>query len=166
MRIARRPVLIIESLRLRRRADWTAAFGAGLAAGAAMALAPVLALDSLALSALERRVGALILGPGVLPPPATSDLAITVAAVVVHGFLSAAFALPLADAVFRLEPRAAVPLGGLYGVFLYILNLHVFTRVFPWFAFLRGPKVFALHVLYGLVAAYVYGRFERERLRG
>lgn len=158
-------VLRVESTRLRRRADWSAALRAGLGAGVAMAVWLVARLAGDSLWAQARRTAALILGPGVLPPPATYEPAIVLAAMVVHAFLSAVFALPLADAVYRLERRAAMPLGALYGGVLYALNFHAFTLLFPWFAADRGGTVLVAHLLYGLAVAFFYDRLERSAIR-
>jgi hypothetical protein len=160
-----KPMLLIESLRLRRRADWPAAAFAGLGAGAVMLPPLVLGLWGPGFGALTRRVAALVLGPGVLPPPTAFDPAVALAAIVVHSFLSVLFALPLADAVYRLEAKAAVPIGAFYGLFLYLLNLYAFPIVFPWFAAQRGSAALFAHLLYGAAVSQFYGLAARSRIR-
>lgn len=154
--------LLVETLRLRRRPDWLAALAAGFAAGVVMFVPIALSFRSTAdLWVLARRDAAILLGPGVLPPPATLDLAILVTAALMHFSLSAVYALVLADAVYRMQTRAAILAGGAYGVILYAINYHAFTLLFPWFAAQRGWEMALAHAVYGGAAAYFYARFER-----
>lgn len=62
-----------------------------------------------------------------------------------------------------LEPfiRNALAVGAGYGLALYLVNFYLFTAVFPWFAMARNwVSVFA-HIVFGLVAAWVYLRQAR-----
>jgi hypothetical protein len=43
-----------------------------------------------------------------------------------------------------------------FGVFLYVINFHGMTYLFPWFSDARGSATFINHVLFGLVAGDMY----------
>lgn len=109
-----------------------------------------------------RMIGAIVLGEGVLPPPATFDLGILVVAAVVHFVLSIIYGLVTGLLVARLTMGPAVMVGLGVGLALYLVNFFVFTGVFPWFADARNwVSVFA-HLVFGAVAAWSYKTLERR----
>ncbi|WP_332674442.1 sodium:proline symporter [Aromatoleum sp.] len=113
-----------------------------------------------------RFAAATVLGRGVLPPPASFDLVVTLAATVVHFALSIAYGLVLATGIGSLGLGASVVAGAAFGIALFIVNMYGFTAVFPWFAAARDAITLAAHVVFGVSAAAVYHALSaRRRLR-
>lgn len=103
-----------------------------------------------------RLAAALLLGQRVLPPPATFDATVMIAATVVHGVLSLAYAAALALLAERRSPAATAAVGAVFGGALYLVNLHGFTLVFPWFAAARDWITAVAHLVFGISGAVVY----------
>lgn len=100
-----------------------------------------------------RLAAAVVLGPAVLPPPATFDLAVMAVATAVHFALSLAYTALVAVLVGGRPMRSAVAIGAGFGVALYVVNMHGFTWVYPWFAQARGWITVVAHVAFGISAA-------------
>ncbi len=101
-------------------------------------------------------MAAMVMGQGVLPPPATFDLGILVVAMIVHFALSILYAVILAAITFRLTTSPAFLVGAAFGLLLYLINFFVFTAIFPWFTEARNwVSVFA-HIVFGLATAWSY----------
>lgn len=151
-----------------------AAFYAGIAAGALATLVQ-LALWSIFTHALPailfrdaRFAAALLLGRGVLPPPASFEAWVMLVATFVHFALSIAYGLMLAPVIVRLSTRSSLVAGAAAGLALYAINMHVLTAVFPWFAESRDWIAMVTHLAFGLFAAGTYRllahrRFARTR---
>jgi uncharacterized membrane protein YagU involved in acid resistance len=106
-------------------------------------------------------IAAIVMGEGVLPPPATFDLGIIMAAVVVHFILSILFAIILAFSITRVGLGASLAVGAAFGLLLYLVNFYGFTSIFPWFAMARNwVSVFA-HIVFGFIAAWSYKRLAK-----
>jgi len=108
-----------------------------------------------------RLAAAIVAGRSVLQPPDTFDAYVTLVATVVHFTLSIAFAAALSVLVARCSMRRALAAGAAFGAALYVVNLHLMTFVFPWFAASRGAITLAAHVAFGAIAAAVY-RYARQ----
>lgn len=143
----------------RRSADMPAAILAGIIAGLVFVAAEML-LVPMALGGSAwgppRMIGAIVLGPEVLPPPATFDGFVVFAAVAFHLLLSVVYAI-----VFALVARTwglgpAVLAGIVYGLLIYALNFYGMTEFFPWFAEARNWVSIFSHALFGAVLALVY----------
>ena len=105
-----------------------------------------------------RLTATLVLGRIALSERSSFEGEVLLAASVVHLYLSvfyAAIALPLAR---RLRVAPSLLAGAAYGALLYAVNLHVLTRLFPWFAEARGAAAFAAHVVFGIAALLVVRR--------
>ncbi len=100
-----------------------------------------------------RLTAALIMGPGVLPPPSTLQWDVLLAATLIHFVLSFGYAVLPASLFRHLRPRTALFGGGLYGLAIYTVNLYVLTTVFPWFAVARDWVTLVAHVVFGVVLA-------------
>jgi uncharacterized membrane protein YagU involved in acid resistance len=141
-----------------------AAILAGIVAGLAFVIAEMLLVPMfLGGSAWgpPRMIGAIVLGPEVLPPPATFDGFVVLAAVAFHLLLSVVYAI-----VFALIARAwglglAVLIGILYGLLIYVVNFYGMTAFFPWFADARNWVSIFSHALFGAVLALVYKARQR-----
>lgn len=101
-------------------------------------------------------VAAILLGQSVLPPPATFTLGVFIAAIGVHFVLSIVYTLILAWVVHSLDANKGIPVGAGLGLLLYFINFHGFTALFPWFAMARTPITIFTHIIFGIVAAWVY----------
>ncbi len=112
----------------------------------------------------SRLAAALLLGPAVLPPPATFDVAVLAAASVVHGALSLLFTAVLARFVEGRRVAPAVAVGGLFGAALYVVTMHGGTLLFPWFVQARGWITFVAHLVFGVAAAFAWAQARRPRL--
>ena len=141
--------------------NWTAAIKAGLIAGLIFMMLEMLLVATIGGGspwAPPRMIGAMILGDGVLPPPADFDPTVFVVAMVIHFALSILLALLfalIADAL-RLSTTVAAVAGLLFGLAVYVVNFYGMTSLFPWFAMARnGISVFA-HGIFGLVLGYSY----------
>lgn len=103
-----------------------------------------------------RLTAALALGNSVLPPPATFDMGVMLAAAAIHFTLSIVYAALLLRFASRLEIAPAMLVGAGFGIVLYIVNLYGFTMVFPWFAQVRGWITLAAHVAFGISVVLAY----------
>lgn len=99
---------------------------------------------------------AMVLGGSVLPPPATFDVGIMLAAALIHFMLSIIYAALLAPLATRLKTVLALLAGVGFGVTLYIVNLYGFTAIFPWFAQARGWITLIVHAVFGVTVISVY----------
>jgi hypothetical protein len=144
------------------RVDARAAVCAGVAAGIlATALQIVLwAIFTDALPAIlyrdSRFAAAIVLGPGVLPPPASFNAGIMLLAAVVHFALAIAYALMLAWLIADLRMPTSLLAGAAFGLSVYALNMYGFTAVFPWFASSRDWITALTHLVFGMALAAVY----------
>ncbi len=150
----------------RRPVDWHAAVWSGILAGVLfivldMTLVPLFGFGS----PWEpvRLIAAIVLGPRVLPPPATFDLGIFLAAMAVHFSLSTLYALIRAWLLEGWLPRLSPLLQGLFGLTLYLINFYGFTRLFPWFAEARNWISVLVHISWGIVLPLAYDEIAKRR---
>lgn len=96
-----------------------------------------------------RLTAAIIMGADVLQQGPGWRWDVMAWATAIHFALSFTYALiawPLARA---LNLAAAVGFGALYGAAIYVINLHGFTCVFPWFDVSRGWVTILAHLVFG-----------------
>lgn len=147
---------------MQRSIDWRAAVWAGVAAGvAATALQLVLwwaFWDALPwiLYRDARLAAAIVMGRGVLPPPATLDAGVMLAATLIHFALSITYSMILACFISRLGMALSLLAGTLYGLALYGINMYGFTLIFPWFSEVRDWITVVTHAVFGAALAGVY----------
>ncbi|HKW83355.1 MAG TPA: hypothetical protein VJN68_06330 [Burkholderiaceae bacterium] len=153
-----------------RRPDWLAAVVAGLAGGA------VLMVLELLWSAVSNETGpwrasqlvaAIALGPDVLQSSAATFQANVVGtALVTHYALGVVFGLVFAVVAtgFGIDRQVPATLlfGALFGALLYLFDFHGMVRFFPWFVELRGWAMGIEHLVFGMVAALLYAKLERQ----
>jgi uncharacterized membrane protein YagU involved in acid resistance len=144
------------------RVDVVAAISAGVAAGIVATIVQIAlwATFTDALPAIlyrdSRLTAAIVLGPGVLPPPASFDKQILLIATLVHFVLSIAYALLLAWLIAELRTRTSLLAGAAFGLSLYAVNMYAFTAIFPWFAASRDWITALTHLAFGMILAAVY----------
>jgi hypothetical protein len=114
---------------------------------------------------MPHMVAAIVMGPSVLQPH-DLNLAVIAVALVTHYVLGVVFGLILAAFIapfhFDSSPGMALAVGAIFGLLLYLLNFYGMARAFPWFAEMRGwPTVFA-HLIFGMSAALMYWKLERQ----
>jgi hypothetical protein len=142
--------------------DWRAALCAGIAAAILSTLVQVAfwAAVTDALPAVlyrdARFAAAIVMGPRVLPPPASFDWTVMAVASLVHFTLSIIYVFALSALITRLRHPAAVLAGAAFGLFVYGLNMYGFTTIFPWFEEDRDWITAATHAAFGVIAAGVY----------
>lgn len=154
--------------RLQRRTNpsgfpWIPLVGAALASGLVFLVVQLglsAAVMGQSIWAPVRMIGALVLGQGVLPPPATFELGVFLTAVVTH-FVLAFIYTTIGSLVVR--ARGVPIIGALLGLVLYLVNFHVLTAMFPWFAAARGWISVVSHILFGVTAAWTYVELRRRR---
>lgn len=105
-----------------------------------------------------RMIGAIALGPDVLPPPPSFDLGIFAVAMLVHFVLAVVLAILFAFVATRLELTRTtfILAGAVFGLVVYFVNFYLLTAVFPWFAMARGWITFLSHLAFGAVLAWMY----------
>lgn len=153
---------------LDRRINWTAAALAGIAAGIIATLVQMAlwwiasypAVDMLLRDA--RLAAAIVMGRGVLPPPAPFDWLVMLVSSVVHFALSVAYGLLQAPVVARLSSGIAILAGCALGLLLYVVNMYGFTVLFPWFEASRDWITAAAHASFGATAAVAYNFLEKR----
>lgn len=142
--------------------SWMRAATAGLVAGVVATIAQIVLwwtfTDDLPtiLYRDARLTAAILMGPGVLPPPSTFDLKIMIVATVIHVGLSIVYSLILVLAIHRLGMILALFWGLVFGLILYVINMYCITAVFPWFAAVRDWITIAAHAVFGVSVAAAY----------
>lgn len=151
-----------------RLPDATAAAVAGLAAGAVLMVLELLWTSFVTAGdpwRVSRLVAALLMGVDPLQTGGFDALVVAVALLTHYG-LGIGFGLALAWLIagFRLEsnPALTLAIGALFGLALYLIDFYVMVRVFPWFIPLRGWPTLAAHLVFGIVAALMYWRLDRQ----
>lgn len=147
-----------EAAAPRHGVNWKAAILAGLIAGAVFMMMEMglVAASGQSPWAPPRMIAAIVMGEGVLPPPASFDPMVMMAAMGVHLLLSVVLAIGFAFAAARLGMVPAVMAGALFGLLVYVVNFYGFTAVFPWFAMARNAISVISHVAFGAVLALSY----------
>jgi hypothetical protein len=97
-----------------------------------------------------RLTAALVMGPGVLPPPSTAQWDILLVATLIHFALSVVYALIPAYLSSRLRIGPTLLVGALYGLAIYVTNLYGFTLLFPWFTVARDWITLVAHLAFGV----------------
>jgi hypothetical protein len=111
-----------------------------------------------------RMMGAIVLGPDVLPPPATFDAGIVAVAMMIHFALSALLGVVFALIAGRitLSRGALIALGAAFGLGVYLVNFYGFTALFPWFEMARNWITLVSHIVFGAVLAWWLAAGGRE----
>lgn len=154
----------------RRTTDWPAAVVAGLAAGAVL-----MVLDVLWSVVVERG------GPWrtshMIAPIFTGENAaqlsefrfswgVVAIALGVHYVVGMLFGLVLGAIMtpmhFDDSPAKSTAIGAVFGLGLYLVNFYGVASLFPWLADMRGWATLAAHLVFGVVAALLYRRLERQ----
>lgn len=149
------------------RTDWRAAVWAGIIAGLVFLVAEMLLVMIFMGEspwAPPRMIAAIILGKGVLPPPATFDTGIVMAAMVVHFMLAIVYGLIAGWIVHRLNGVSALLIGAVFGLALYVINFHLIApAAFPWFTMAQNWVSVLSHLIYGVVLGAAYAALRKHK---
>jgi hypothetical protein len=154
--------------------DWHAAAISGCIAGAVFLLLELVAMWIFGESpwGAPQMIAAIALGHGVLSQPVTFGFGfgIIVGGLFIHFVLSVTFVLVLAVIIAPFSLDSSVGMASLagagFGVALYLVNFYGMSHIVPWFADSRSWASFVSHVVFGLVAADTYLRFETKEEAG
>jgi hypothetical protein len=108
-----------------------------------------------------RLTAAILLGHGVLPPPATFDWKVMMVATIIHFAISIAYGLILARFLSRIEMKLSLIAGSIYGLMIYTVNMYGVTSIFPWFSEARDWITVVAHVVFGVSLAGTYKALTR-----
>jgi hypothetical protein len=156
-----------------RSPDWAAAAVAGLAAGAVL-----MVLDLLWSSIFtpegpwrtSHMIAPIFLGRSAVGAGYSFSITVVSIALVTHYVLGVIFGLIMAAVLAQLrldrKPGQAACAGAIMGLVLYLVNFDLLVVFFPWLAWLRGWDTVAAHVVFGVVAAYLYWRLKRTGAEG
>jgi hypothetical protein len=149
----------VHTLTGHRELSWSGVFWSGLIAGVAFMMLEMLmvwAFMGQSPWGPPRMIAAMAMGQGVLPPPATFDFGVMMAAMIIHFMLSWIIAAAFAWAFGGLSTGTAVLVGAVFGLVIYFVNFYGFTAIWPWFAQARNwVSVFA-HIMFGVILAWSY----------
>ncbi|MEQ9619856.1 MAG: hypothetical protein RIG61_11885 [Deltaproteobacteria bacterium] len=148
----------------RNTVNWKAAVIAGVIAGIVFLILEMLLVQFVGGGSAwgpPRMMAAIVMGQEVLPPPATFDAGVVVTALIVHLILSIIYGVILSVIINKLGIGMALLIGAVSGLILYIVNFYGFTAVFPWFAKARNFITIFSHIIFGLVAAWAYKKYQR-----
>ena len=160
-----RAIHITDTAGVRDAHFWRHAVLAGIIGGVVFMIAEMLLVMLIGESpwAPPRMIAAMLLGPGVLPAqgvPATFDLGVLLAAMIVHFPLSIVYGLVIGGIVQRTTMRSytgALTEGAAIGLVIYLVNFHLIASfAFEWFAMARNWVSVVSHILFGLVTAWAY----------
>lgn len=145
---------------------WKTAAIAGLIGGLVFMMAEMLLVMLLGQSlwAPPRMIAAVVLGAGVLPPPADFDTGVLAAAMAVHLPLSVLYGFVIGALVRHMGMNGALVAGVLIGLVIYFVNFYlVASVVFEWFAMARNWVSLVTHALFGAMTAWAFVALAQRR---
>ena len=152
------------------RMDWKAVVWAALIAGIVFMMLEMVLVATVGGGSPwgpPRMIAAMVMGEGVLPPPATFEMAPMLVAMLVHFTLSVVFAAILGWVIssrgFGLGMSLLV--GTLFGLLIYFVSFYLFTSVWPWFAMARGMISIFAHSAYGFTLGWAYHALASRHVR-
>ena len=144
---------------------WKAVIWSGIIGGVVMLMLELimnpLFLDN-SMWGPTRMIGAILLGSGALPPPATFDFGVLMAAMVVHFPLSIIYALLIGYLIRKVSLGMALLIGAGIGLGIYFINFYGFTALFPWFSNARNWVQVFIHIMFGVAVAWPFKALYRE----
>lgn len=143
--------------------DWKAAIWAGIIAGLAfmmLQMALIMMLQGQSPWGPPRMMAAMVMGKGVLPPPATFDFGVMMVAMMIHLMIAIVLGIILGWGIsrFGLGMAAAIIVGAVFGIVVYFVDFDIVPNLglFPWFAMARSPITIFDHAMFGAIAGGVY----------
>ena len=109
-----------------------------------------------------RVIASIVMGEGILPPPASFDISIFLISLILHLLISVIFALMIDLAIYRWGLIIGFLGGGLLGLSLYVINFYALSYFFPWFFPYRSWVMVVSHIVFGALAGGIYELLEVE----
>ena len=153
-----------QRAKFRQLMDWSAALWGGLISGSIFFLINIL-LSQIVLGSpwvYIRIIASIILGTDVLPPPATFDLQIFLAALFIHLVISMFGAIVISFSVYRWGLIVGFLGGGGLGLALYVINFYTISYFFPWVFPYKSWIMVVSHIIFGALAGGIYELLEIE----
>ncbi|MEN8241623.1 MAG: hypothetical protein ABFS17_06860 [Chloroflexota bacterium] len=150
--------------KLKQLMDWSAALWGGFISGIVFFVVNIL-LSQIVLGSpwvYLRIIASIIMGPRILPPPATFDIQVFFAALIVHFAISIIGAIIISFAVYRWGLIVGFIGGGVLGLAFYVINFYALSFFFPWVFPYRSWIMMASHIVYGALAGGIYELLEIE----
>lgn len=142
------------------KTDWQAAIWAGLIAGAVFLVAEmlmVMAFMGQSPWGPPRMIAAIVMGKGVLPPPASFDMGIVTIAMLIHFGLAVIYGLIFSWIAHQVSGLNAILGGSVFGLAIYFINFYLISPVlFPWFTEAQNWISLVAHLLFGLTLGIAY----------
>lgn len=154
-------------VKMKQVVDWRATLWAGLISGIIF-LAINMVLTAMYVGSpwvITRLIASIVMGEGVLPPPATFDPVVFAVSILVNFVLSIIFACVIAIILHRWGLLVGILGGAVFGLALYFINFYTFTLLFPWFFPMRSWIMVLSHIVFGACAGGIYEGLEVERYK-
>ncbi len=110
-----------------------------------------------------RLFSSIVLGEGILAPPATFNFSALLISIIINIFLSVSFALLIAFVLHKGELLTGIVGGALFGLAIYFVNFYSLSFFFPWFFALSSLPFVVTHILFGAFAGGIYELLEVEK---
>jgi uncharacterized membrane protein YagU involved in acid resistance len=105
----------------------------------------------------------MLMGRDVLPPPASFDVGVMMAAMAIHFPLSIIYGLGLGWIVHRLRSTSVLLIGAVFGLAIYLVNFYMIApAAFPWFTEAQNWVSLVAHLIFGLVLGASYAGLRRH----
>jgi hypothetical protein len=156
----------MPKIRMRQLVDWRAAIWAGIVSGAVFFMLNLILMPEFMGGnrwVVVRYMASLVMGSGILPPPAVFSADALMAAILMNSITTLAFGLLVAYVIHRGGLLLGVLGGAVLGLAAYGINFYTLTYFFPWFFPLRGWVMAVNHVILGALAGGIYEWLEVEK---
>jgi hypothetical protein len=149
---------------MRQVMDWSAAIWAGAISGIIFLFLNMILTYAFAGNPwlAVRLTASIIMGQGVLPPPASFDPVVFIVAFILHIILSIGYACLIAGIFHRWGLLVGFLGGAAIGAGIYLINFYTISYFFPWFFPMRSWIMLLSHVLFGGLSGGIYELLERE----
>lgn len=151
-----------------RATDWAAAAVSGFAAGAVLMVLDLLwsvFFNPDGPWRTSHMIAPIFTGADLPTTGYHFSLGVVAIALAIHYLLGIVFGLVMAVVLVQLRldatPARTLVAGAVMGAVLYLINFSVMVQLFPWLSALRGADTFAAHIVFGIVAAWLYRRLKR-----
>ena len=155
----------LTEVRVRKLVDWKAVLMATLIAGTVALLWNFFVVPALLKTTpwvAVRLAGSILLGKGVLAPPATAHVGALLAAIATHYVLAGVMTAIIAFVVHRGGLLGGILIGGLLGLSFYCIDYYSLTYFMPQFFAIQHWSVVLGHILFGMVAGGTYELLEDQ----
>ncbi len=149
----------------RQLVDWIAAVWAGIISGTVFLLLNLFLTPYFMggnMWVMVRLFASIILGEGILAPPAAFDISALAVAIATNFVISMLFALLIAYIIHRGGLITGIIGGALFGLAIYVINFYTLTLFFPWFFAMQHWIIIVNHIIFGALAGGIYEWLEIE----